>query len=617
MLDSPAMRRSSVGLLLIVTTMVGALAVLAVLQYRWLGELSEAERQRMSAALTLSTHELAQEVDHEVNRIPANFANGVADPDELARHAREWQSNARDARLVRAFYLAQPEEAGGGKVSLSRLDVEHGKLLPMEWPPELAAIQALVSTPESQQQRRPPVITSIPASLIPVRPMGPADAGPPPRPVVAPFPGRQWSPERRGPPERQGPPLDGRPPGPFGRDGGPPPRRPPPREEEMLAEPESTPAEPPPQPRQRRPPRPAILIAQLDRAYIVNVLVPDLARRFLGTDYDIAVISGRDVLSRSDRGWPLDSTDHGEADAPFLALRTRADGGDAPWRLVVRQHSGAVADLVERARQRNLAIGAAVLLLLVASIVLLVVLTRRAEWMRLQQMEFVAGITHELNTPIAAVTSAGQNLADGIVKEPVQVSRYGAMIAKEARRLSDTVTQLLDFAGLQRRERALRREPLDVASVIGEAIAQCRWIAEEHGVVLEERVPRDLPRVEGDPLALTRAVQNLVANAIRHGAEGRWAGVSASANGGRVVIRVEDRGPGIAPRDTRRIFEPFFRGRHSSRVRGSGLGLAIVRQVALAHGGSIRVERRARGTAFVLTLRCGAASSSAAEVQHA
>jgi signal transduction histidine kinase len=609
------MRRSTAGLLLIVTTMVAALAVLAVMQYRWLGELSEAEQQRMRAALSFSTHEVGQEVDHEVSRIQVNFQNAVADPDELARHAREWRSNARDARLVRAFYVAQPNDASGGRLALTRLDVDGGKLVPIEWPPELSAVQTLLSVPESGQQHRPPVITAIPALMMPVRPMGPPDPGPPPRPLMAPPPGGRWLPEAREPLDRRGPPAGGRDLGP--RDG--PPRRPPPREDELFALRETAPPEqqPAPQPRQRRPPRPAILIAQLDRAYLVNVLVPDLATRFLGADKDVAVFSGREVLSRTDRKWPLDVSDHGEADAPFLALRTRADGGDAPWRLVVRQHSGAVGDLVERARERNLAIGAAVLLLLVGSIVVLVVLTRRAERMRLQQMEFVAAITHELNTPIAAVTSAGQNLADGIVREPAQVSRYGALIAKEARRLSDTVTQLLDFAGLQRRERAPQREPVDVAAIIGDAIAQCRWMAEEHGVVLEERVPRDLPLVEGDPLALTRAVQNLVANAIRHGAEGRWAGVKASAEAGRVVIRVEDHGPGIAPRDARRIFEPFFRGRHSSRVRGSGLGLAIVRRVALAHGGSIRVERRARGTAFVLTLRAAASTSAAAEVQHA
>ncbi len=594
------MRRSTAGLLLIVTTMVAALAVLAVMQYRWLGELSEAEQQRMRAALSFSTHEVGGEVDHEVSRIQVNFQNAVADPDELARHAREWRSNARDARLV----------------PLTRLDVDAGKLVPIEWPPELAAVQTLLSVPESQQQRRPPVITAVPALVMPVRPMGPPDPAPPPRPAVMPPLEGRWLPGGREPLDRRGPPPGGRELGP--RDGGPP-RRPPPPEEEQFPPPETTLAQqrPAPQPRQRRPPRPAILIAQLDRAYLVNVLVPDLATRFLGADKDVAVFSGREVLSRSDRRWPLDVSDHGEADAPFLALRSRADGGDAPWRLVVRQHSGAVGDLVERARERNLAIGAAVVLLLIGSIVVLVVLTRRAERMRLQQLEFVAAITHELNTPIAAVTSAGQNLADGIVREPAQVSRYGALIAKEARRLSDTVTQLLDFAGLQQRERAPQREPVDVATIIGDAIAQCRWMAEEHGVVLEERVPHDLPLVEGDPLALTRAVQNLVANAIRHGAEGRWAGVKASAEAGRVVIRVEDRGPGIAPRDARRIFEPFFRGRHSSRVRGSGLGLAIVRRVALAHGGSIRVERRARGTAFVLTLKAAASTSAAAEVQHA
>jgi two-component system sensor histidine kinase SenX3 len=127
-------------------------------------------------------------------------------------------------------------------------------------------------------------------------------------------------------------------------------------------------------------------------------------------------------------------------------------------------------------------------------------------------------------------------------------------------------------------------------------------------VVLEEHVAADLPAVEGDPLALTRAVQNLVSNAIRHGAEGKWVGVSAQRDGAQVLIRIEDRGPGIGARDARHIFEPFFRGRHSSRVRGSGLGLAIVKQVALAHGGSIRLERRARGAAFVLALP---------EVQHA
>ncbi len=597
------MRRSTIGFIALVATMVGTLAVLATLQFRWLGALSDAEARSMRGAMEQATREIGQEVDHEVNRIAANFQNAVADPPELARHAREWQSNARDARLVREFYLAQPERPEGGLPALARLHVSAGYLVVVPWPAEMKPVQTLLTTPETEQRPRPPVITSIPAFLMPVRPLAPRPEPPPPR--RPPFL-RDGDDFRPPPPPRDG---DGfRPPPPDG-DGF---RPPPPREGDILRQ--LPPGRRNDEVRQRpsgetvagvsslplagrRPPRPAILIARLDGDYITKTLVPDLAKRFLQGDYDVAVLHGNEQ--------PRMRVD---AQTRFLAMRPPNEGGDPPWRLIVHRRAGAVSDLVERARQRNLIVGAAVLFLLAASIVLLAVLMRRAERLRLQQIEFVAGITHELNTPIAAVSSAGQNLADGIVREPAQVAKYGSMIAKEARRLSDTVAQVLDFAGMQRRDRAPRRETIDVASMIGEAVAQCRWLAEEHGVSLEEQVPGELPAVDGDPLALTRAVQNLIANAIRHGADGKWVGVSAQRDGNQVLIRVEDRGPGIAARDARHIFEPFYRGRHSTKIRGSGLGLSIVKRVAVAHGGSVRLEKRTVGAAFVLALP---------EVQHA
>ena len=104
-------------------------------------------------------------------------------------------------------------------------------------------------------------------------------------------------------------------------------------------------------------------------------------------------------------------------------------------------------------------------------------------------------------------------------------------------------------------------------------------------------------------------MQNLVANAIRHGGDGGWVGVRAAEDRGSVAITVEDRGPGIAARDVPHLFEPFFRGRGAERTRGSGLGLAIVQHVAAAHGGSVEVVRpRPRGAAFTLRIP---------EVQHA
>ena len=345
-------------------------------------------------------------------------------------------------------------------------------------------------------------------------------------------------------------------------------------------------------------PRRPILLMTLDRGAIAN-LVRDLsARTFPPSEYDVAAVTGEE-----NGRW--------DAVAPMLAAGPMRDP-DAPpayWRLVVRRRGVPLGEIVAAARRRDLAVSFAILALLLGSFVLLAVLARRAERLRVQQLEFVAGITHEINTPLAALTSAGQNLADGIVAEREQVARYGSMIVKESRRLSDTVAQVLDFAGMQSRGAPARVAPVDVRAVVEDAVAQCGWLAEEAKERIDTSVASELPAVDGDADALTRAVQNLVANAIRHGGAGGWVGVRAEGEGGSVAITVEDRGPGIAARDVRHLFEPFFRGRGAERTRGSGLGLAIVQRIAAAHGGTIEVVRQhQRGAAFTLRIP---------EVQHA
>jgi signal transduction histidine kinase len=198
------------------------------------------------------------------------------------------------------------------------------------------------------------------------------------------------------------------------------------------------------------------------------------------------------------------------------------------------------------------------------------------------------------------------------------VARYGSAIVKESRRLTEMIGQVLAYGGMQSR-RKLPHAPVDVASVVDEAIATCRWMAEEQSVVIETHIDRNLPLVDGDAASLARAVQNLIGNAVRHGAAGKWVGVRATADDGRVVIVVEDRGPGIAARDLPHLFEPFYRGRGADRVRGSGLGLTIVKQIAVAHGGSVVVDRPKEGGAvFTLRLPTRTVTAAAPEIaQHA
>ena len=541
------------GLLVVATLLVVALAVLATLQVRWINELSTADEQRRRGALDVAARRLSDEVTREAMRAHDAFDQAPRDPAGLLRRYEEWKSGARDPKLIATIYAADTD---GDSIELSRLDTSTAALVPVPWNAALDPVRPLVRAgPDMPATRRTPIVAEIPAVVTPLRPE--------PRPNP--------------------PPPDRRPnPPPWMNDGPPPPER-------------ERPFAPPPQARPRR----TTLIMTLDRTALAS-LVRDMAAQTL-PDTDVALLGGDAPEPNGDA-----------VVVPTLIAGPGRNAPDAPrpyWRLAVRPRGVPLTQIVAAARRRNLAISGAILALLLGSFALLAVLARRAERLRVQQLEFVAGITHELNTPLAALTSAGQNLADGIVGEREQVTRYGAMIVKESRRLSETVAQVLDFAGMQSRRVPASVAAVDVRAVVEDAVAQCGWLAEEAKVKIETEIAGELPAVGGDADALTRAVQNLVANAIRHGGAGGWVGVRAVAEGGSVAITVEDRGPGVAARDVKHLFEPFYRGRGSERTRGSGLGLAIVQRIAAAHGGTIEVARpRQRGAAFTLRIP---------EVQHA
>jgi len=551
-------------LLVLAAILAAALALLGILQYRWIDEVSIAQERRERGEMELAARRFADDVDRELNRAVVAFQGAQVDSFEIAHRYSEWASSTRDPRLISAIYTANANE-------IQQFVPREGQLVETTWPPNLSEVRELLATlPPGAAPNTPgrrPLIDDVPALLLPMRPQ-----------------------PRRPPPdfERPVPPQDGRPPRPeddAAGFGGPPPR--------------DNPGPPPPQ----------FLIAVLDRNYLANDLFPELARNaFPRGETDLAVLDADQIVFRTNAAWPRSASDVPEVAVPLMSSRPpqERDPGASRWRVVVRRHGVSLADTVASSRLRNLMLAFAILLLLAVSFALVAVLARRADRLRRQQLEFVAGITHELNTPLAALSSAGQNLADGIVAEPPQVAKYGAMIVRESRRLIDMVGQVLDFAGIQARSGPRRVETVDVPSLIDDAVAHCRWLAEEAGVKLETQIANDLPSIDGDPSALERAVQNLVANAIRHGGEGAWVGIRAERSNGAVAITVEDHGRGIAPRDLPHLFEPFYRGRDASRVRGTGLGLTIVHEIAAAHGGNVEVaRRRQRGAAFTLRIPAG------------
>jgi signal transduction histidine kinase len=209
------------------------------------------------------------------------------------------------------------------------------------------------------------------------------------------------------------------------------------------------------------------------------------------------------------------------------------------------------------------------------------------------------------------LSSAGENLADGIVKDPAAVREYGTLVRDEARRLSGMIEQTLRFAGIQGGRAHYNRQPVDVLQVIDAALRNNDALIRAAGCTVECDLPDALPLVEADPAALTHCIGNLLSNATRYGAAGQWIGVRAAltpASGelpAQIAIEVADRGEGIDARDLPHLFEPFYRGRQSRerQIQGTGLGLALVKRIMEDLGGTVRVKSTPhKGSRFSLSL---------------
>ncbi|AQX15404.1 MULTISPECIES: sensor histidine kinase [Tessaracoccus] len=221
--------------------------------------------------------------------------------------------------------------------------------------------------------------------------------------------------------------------------------------------------------------------------------------------------------------------------------------------------------------------------------------------------DFVANISHELKTPIGAISVLAEAV-DAAKDDPEAVERFVRRMQLETSRLAELVNQIIDLSRLQSTDPLLNHDVVDVAEVVTEAISRSQERANQRGVTLMLARTAQA-RVMGDRWQLADAVTNLVQNAINYSDERARVTLSimtVTADGDMFVeIKVSDNGIGIKPEDQERIFERFYRvdyGR-SRQSGGTGLGLSIVRHIAVAHGGTVRVwSRPGQGSTFTLRL---------------
>jgi len=558
------------------------LPALAVLQYRWVGQVSVAERERMQRNLQNAAAQFRDTFDQEIGRALLSLQVGAATArdgasDQYSDRYNSWLSTAAYPQIVAAIHLIDEDN---GELRLRRWNSELHVFEPSLWPMPLEKWR-----PQFQR-----ALDSFKAQSMPDLSGAFADEE---SLVAMPIRNNFGGPRGRTP---LGPV--------FG-----------------------------------------FTVLDLDMAYIRGQMIPQLAERHFidagGDSYRVAVTSDGDrnrVLYRSE---PAATIDIATADvtAPLFQIvggfgfRGPGRGPDAPrergieelenpgrWRLYVQHQRGSLEAAVGLVRRRNVGISFGVLLMLSVSVALLAATSRKAERLAQQQMEFVAGVSHELRTPVAVIRSAAENLASGVVNGD-RVKRYGQMLEAESRRLGEMVERVLQYAGIESGLGLGARVPLAPVEIVESAIESAIPLLGPEDVHVQRDIAPDLPPVLGDAPALRSAVQNLVANAVKYGGRDRWVGVRAQhvreRRKSEVRITVSDHGPGIPAAELPHIFEPFYRGADAleKQIHGNGLGLSLVRRIVAAHGGRVSVATRpGGGSAFTISLPVAQADARSSPV---
>jgi two-component system sensor histidine kinase SenX3 len=224
---------------------------------------------------------------------------------------------------------------------------------------------------------------------------------------------------------------------------------------------------------------------------------------------------------------------------------------------------------------------------------------RRLEAVR---RDFVANVSHELKTPVGALSLLAETLL--AEHDPEVSQRLAGRIQDESLRVNRIIEDLLDLSRIEAEEHP-PREPLLGSLIMAEAVERVRSAAEQRGVKVLVDEPDPPVTLMGDRRQLVAALNSLLENAVKYSDEGSSVEVFGVANGGWVELVVRDQGIGIPARDLERIFERFYRVDHgrSRQTGGTGLGLSIVRHVVNNHQGLVHVDsREGEGSTFTLRL---------------
>lgn len=543
--------------------MVAVVCTLAVLQYRWTGEISRSEQQRLKANLTTSVRGFDQEFSYDFERLCEAFEIDPEVPQanlesRVVRQQSDWQRTASKPALLAGVDIWKLEEGHG---SFESFEAGGKHFVESTWPERLNSARPYLERQAGLLNAR--VIGDRQALYYPWTFLGFSSA------IIRPI---------------------------FHLENA----------QDMYV--------------QLR----GFLILDLNKEFLEKQYVPDLVARHFGEprllSFGVAVRTinapYRAIYTSNANSTASSSAPDATANLVEAVAEEARRRGHAPlqataendqWQLVVQDPAGSVDFGVAQLRRRNLGISFGLLAVLAGTMVLLFSVARRAERLAKLQMEFVAGVSHELCTPLAVINSAAENIVDGVVEGTAQVQEYGAIIREQGRRLERLVDEVLLFAAGRVGRFGYDLRPTEVVPILEQSLSASEAMLRDEGFTFHKEISSELPLVVADAEALGKCVENLISNAIKYSGQNRWVALRASCvpdqGSSEVQIGVEDKGIGIAPADLPHVFEPFYRAEsvRDGQVRGVGLGLYLVKRMMEAMGGRVTISSKlSKGSVFTL-----------------
>ncbi len=324
----------------------------------------------------------------------------------------------------------------------------------------------------------------------------------------------------------------------------------------------------------------------------------------------------RDVVEvKFRKGWNTILLKSAETFGSFgFYFRLTDEAGNTPLDVIVdpsKNTENAKKMIGKLVRQKGFKIARMTLLLGISAVIfisgLYLMISNIYNKIQIRQMkeDFIASVSHELKTPLAAIKMFAETLNMGRIKDPVKVKDYYSTIIRETDRLTRFINKILDFQKIEKGKKIYSFDTVDVNELLRKAVDIYKNQVQDDTVVWEDSYAPDLPKIELDEDAMLQVFINLVINGYKYSPGEKYIKVETSRLDNGVLVSISDHGIGI-PRDKlTKIFDKFYRVERdaSKDIKGSGIGLAFVKSVIEAHGGKIGVESQLnKGSTFKIFL---------------